>query len=115
MNIHESVLNMIRWNVRTPEEVAAALVKFAGQEVDLVTINGGDGTIQAALTTLLHQRPFEKLPLLAVLRAGTTSMTARDVGLQGSAEKGLKRLLTWSLTGQGSHAILKRRVLRVIS
>lgn len=97
--------------VLTPADVASALVDFARQEVNVVVLNGGDGTIQAALTVLFHRRPFETLPLLAVLRAGTTSMTARDVGLQGSQEKGLRRLLTWARTREGSPAILQRRVL----
>jgi hypothetical protein len=99
--------------VLTPADVAAALVDFSRQEVNVVVVNGGDGTIQAALTDLFHRRPFETLPLLAVLRAGTTSMTARDVGLQGSQEKALRRLLTWARTREGSPAILQRRVLRL--
>jgi hypothetical protein len=100
-------------DVQTPADVASALADFANQEVNLVAINGGDGTIQAALTVLYHQGPFERLPLLAVLRAGTTSMTAGDVGLKGSRAQGLRKLLKWACDGEGEVFHLQRPVLRV--
>jgi len=100
-------------DVQTPADVASALADFARREVNLVAINGGDGTIQAALTVLHHQSPFERLPLLAVLRAGTTSMTAGDVGLKGSRAKGLRKLLKWACDGEGEAVLLQRPVLRV--
>ena len=99
--------------VLTPADVASALVDFARKEVNVVAINGGDGTVQAVLTVLCHQKPFERIPHLAVLRAGTTSMTAGDVGLKGSQELALKRLLTWADGGEGEEVILNRPVLRV--
>ena len=100
-------------DVQTPADVASALADFARQEVNVVAINGGDGTIQAALTVLYHQSPFERLPLLAVLRAGTTSMTAGDVGLKGSRAQGLRKLLTWACDGEGEVVHVQRPVLRV--
>ena len=100
-------------DVETPGDVASALADFASREINLVVINGGDGTIQAALTVMHHRSPFERLPLLAVLRAGTTSMTARDVGLKGSRAAGLRRLLQWVCDGHGKPVLLQRPVLRV--
>jgi len=100
-------------DVQTPADVASALTDFARQEVSVVAINGGDGTIQAALTIMYHRSPFERLPLLAVLRAGTTSMTAGDVGLKGSRAQGLRKLLTWACDGEGEVVYLQRPVLRV--
>ncbi len=99
--------------VQTPTDVAAALVDFARQEVDIVTVNGGDGTIQAVLTALFHHQPFETLPLLAILRAGTDSVTARDVGLKGSREYALRKLFTWARIREGDATIVERSVLRV--
>lgn len=100
-------------DVQTPADVASALADFARREVNVVAINGGDGTIQAALTVLYRRGPFERLPLLAVLRAGTTSMTAGDVGLKGTRAQGLRRLLTWACDGEGEVVLLQRPVLRV--
>lgn len=99
--------------VQTPGDVASALVDFARKEVNVLAVNGGDGTIQAALTVLFARQPFETLPLLAILRAGTDSVTSRDVGLQGSRERGLRTLLRWAFAGDGDAVILKRSVLRV--
>jgi diacylglycerol kinase (ATP) len=100
-------------DVQTPVDVATALTSFARREINLVAINGGDGTIQAALTVLYHKSPFERLPLLAILRAGTTSMTARDVGLKGSCANGLRRLLKWVFDSEGEAVLVQRPVLRV--
>ena len=104
---------VIHREVQTPVDVASVLADFARHEVDIVAINGGDGTIQAALTVLYGQKLFETVPPLAVLRGGTTSMTAGDVGLKGSPAQGLRRLLTWTYEGEGKVTLLQRQVLRV--
>ncbi|MFO1433490.1 MAG: diacylglycerol kinase family protein [Candidatus Competibacteraceae bacterium] len=101
-----------RQPVRTPADVAAGLAELARREVDIVAINAGDGTVQAALTTLL-QSPAEWRPLLALLRGGTANMTAGDVGLPGSAAKALRRLLHWAATFEGQARIVRRPVLRL--
>ncbi len=100
-------------DVETPRDVLAGLVEFARNDVNLVVVNGGDGTVQAALTALFHHRPFETLPLLAVLQSGTTSMTARDVGFAGSPVKALEKIFRWAEGGQGDPVILRRPVLQV--
>ncbi len=100
-------------DVRKPPEVLAALEDFARRGVELVIVNGGDGTVQAVLTALFHNRPFETMPLLAVLQSGTTSMTARDVGFSGSPVKALEKIFRWADTGAGDSRIVQRPVLRV--
>lgn len=99
--------------VQTPGDVASALADLSRREVEVVAVNGGDGTIQAVLTALFHRRPFERLPLLAVVRAGTDSVIARDVGLRGSRERGLGELVRWARRGNGGGALVARPVLRV--
>ncbi len=100
-------------DVQTPQDVLTALVDFARNGVNLVVLNGGDGTVQAGLTAFFHHRPFEKVPLLTVLQSGTTSMTARDVGVLGSPVKALQKLFRWAQTGDSEPRIVKRPVLRV--
>lgn len=101
--------------VQTPDDVALALSDFASKEVEVVTINGGDGTIQAVLSAMLKNKPFPKLPTLAVLSAGTTSMIAGDVGMRGVPARALRRLLVWASAGTPNAVILERHVLRVQS
>ena len=97
----------------TPEEVAKALADFAGDGVELVVINGGDGTVHAALTAIGNAATFPRPPLLALLCAGTTSMLPRDVGFSGSPAAALPRILAWAQTTDASLVVRPRPVLRV--
>jgi len=100
-------------DVRKPPDVLAALAEFARRGVELVIVNGGDGTVQAVLTALFHYQPFETMPLLAILQSGTTSMTARDVGFSGSPVKALEKIFRWADAGVGDALIHRRPVLQV--
>jgi diacylglycerol kinase family enzyme len=100
-------------DVETPEDIAAALSDFARKRVNLLAVNGGDGTVQAVLTNLFHHQPFKTLPMLAVLQSGTTSMTARDVGFSGSRVKSLRKLFKWGTTAEGEPQEIQRPVLQV--
>ncbi len=100
-------------DVETPEDISAALAEFARKRVNLLAVNGGDGTVQAVLTTLFHQQPFETLPLLMILQSGTTSMIAGDVGMRGSRVTNLQKLFKWVADGEGDPLIVQRPVLRV--
>ena len=99
--------------VQDPADVTSALETFAQREVEIVGINGGDGTIQAVLTALFHRQPFERRPLLAIFRSGTDSAIARDVGLAGPRDHALQALSRWADTGDGQAFVLQRRVLRL--
>jgi hypothetical protein len=96
-----------------PEEVETAICEFVSQQLNLIVVNGGDGTIHAALTALYSTVRPDRMPSLALLRSGTTSMIARDVGLPGSKLEALSRLLSWLHSGSGSAAIINRPVLRL--
>jgi diacylglycerol kinase (ATP) len=102
-----------RHDVETPADVGAALEDFARHEIDVVTINGGDGTVQAVLTAILGDRIFESPPLLAVLTAGTTSMIAGDVGVRGGRARGLRRLLGWARSPHTGAHLVERAVVRL--
>jgi len=96
-----------------PRQVEAAIGEFAGHGVDIVGSNGGDGTISAVLTALFTTQWPDGLPILALLRAGTTSMLARDAGLPGSRLQGLARLLDWATSGRGAASLVRRPILRL--
>ena len=98
---------------RTPAEITSALDEFSCSNVNIVGINGGDGTVHAVLTELFRCRSHGSVPLLVLLRAGTASMLARDVGLHGSQRAGFERLLHWSATGSGTITVLERPILKV--
>jgi diacylglycerol kinase family enzyme len=99
----------------TLPDTAAALDEFMRNGVGVVAINGGDGTIQTVLTALFHLKPYKKIPLLAVLRAGTDSIIARDIGIHGSRDRGLRKLINWVHEPGGNDAIVRRPVIRLQS
>jgi len=96
-----------------PAEVAQALADLGPQEPDLLVVNGGDGTVQSILTVLFHERPFARLPVLALLRGGTTNMTAGDVGLPGNRIGALRSVLSRSGSPLVTAKIIQRPILKV--
>jgi hypothetical protein len=74
-------------------DLESILGDFARREVDLVVVNGGDGTVHSALTELCNGDAFERMPAIAVLATGMTNLIALDVGLEGRPETALARLL----------------------
>lgn len=104
---------VVHQEARTPDEVFAALKAFAGQDVDLIAVNGGDGTIQAVLTGILGCRPFRSMPALALLYGGTSNMLAKDFGLKGPQHKVLAGLIQRTTAANQRVSLARRPVLRV--
>lgn len=99
--------------METLKEIDEAVSGLAQQQVTVIVINGGDGTVQAVLTSLLHHQPFKTLPLVAILPSGTSNLNAGDVGLKGNRPAALQQLIEWT-HGQGQDpSILQRHILRV--
>jgi diacylglycerol kinase (ATP) len=96
-----------------PESISGALSKFAQHGIDLIIINGGDGTIQATLTSLGNNDFFDRPPLLALLRSGTTSMLSRDIGIPGTPAVALQSILEWASCPNTDFSVLARPVLRI--
>ena len=67
-----------------------ALAELARQEVDLLVVNGGDGTLQYVLTEILGNSAFgDRVPMIAPLRAGRTNMSALDLGALKNPGRGV--------------------------
>lgn len=62
-----------------PDQVLALVGHERWQPHDLLVINGGDGSVQLALSALLGYCPPHRLPRVACLPGGTTNMTAFDL------------------------------------
>jgi diacylglycerol kinase (ATP) len=90
-----------------------ALLEFARQDVGVIVISGGDGTVQRVLTRLFEASYFERVPALAILRRGTANTTAADVGLRGKAASGLSRLLAAARDGMLADYVVERPILRI--
>jgi hypothetical protein len=91
-----------------------ALADLARQEVDLLVVNGGDGTLQYVLTEILGTDVFaDRVPLIAPLRAGRTNMSAMDLAADRDPLRGLAELIASAEDGRIAERVEPRRVLRV--
>lgn len=65
---------------RSPADLAAALAQFAAAGIDLLVIDGGDGTVRDVITAA---SAFfgDALPAIAVVPSGKTNALAIDLGL----------------------------------
>ena len=70
-----------------------ALAELLQHQLDILIVNGGDGTVQYTLSELLGSRDIGRLPYIAPLRGGRTNMTARDLGAQPNPLKGLRNVI----------------------
>ncbi len=86
---------------------------FAAGEVDVIVVNGGDGTVHAVLTELFAGRPFAAPPALAVLGRGMSNMIAGDVGLAGRSPRTLARLAALAREGKLEEHMVERPVMRL--
>ena len=98
-------------HIETPSlaDLPAAVEQLLRDDVELIGINGGDGTVHLALTALLQATAGQALPAVALLPGGTTSMSAR--GVNGGVvrfERALDNLLDAAggkRSGQARHLI----------
>ncbi|TCK19071.1 diacylglycerol kinase-like protein [Thiogranum longum] len=95
------------------EDIPAALKAFAEQDINVVAINGGDGTTAQVLAALLNASPFQKQPAVVLLPGGTTNMNAADAGMHGRLDKQIGKLCRWSDGEALSVEPLTRPVLRI--
>jgi hypothetical protein len=94
--------------------VPEALAELARQEVELLVVNGGDGTLQHALTEILGNGAFNgRLPLIAPLCGGRTNMSARDLRVQRDPRKAMAAIIEAVDQGTLERMLAPRRVLRV--
>lgn len=86
--------NIFHYEVEDIAEVPQALKTIARVKPAVMVINGGDGTVQAALTELYHGDHFGKTPPpVAVLPNGKTNLIALDLGAQGDPLRALEQIL----------------------
>ncbi|QDH14527.1 hypothetical protein E3E11_00075 [Oecophyllibacter saccharovorans] len=62
--------------------------------VELIVLNGGDGTVSAALSAIEQVYPLDRLPAIAVLPSGNTNLIASDVGFGLRGPEALDRLFS---------------------
>ncbi|MBA4802211.1 MAG: hypothetical protein H2040_10140 [Euryhalocaulis sp.] len=88
------------------DQLDAHLQAFADAGIEILIIDGGDGTVQAVLTWIYGgDRGWR--PRLAVVPGGMTNLIAHDVGLKGDPGEAAMRL------SRGGGELATRAVMRV--
>lgn len=105
--------NVVHYELDGIETIHDAFALFAKANPNLLIINGGDGTIGAALAALLHHNPFSVIPPIAFLPGGKTNMTAADLGFKGNPVKVLKKLLLLARSGELADKLTTRNLIEL--
>jgi diacylglycerol kinase family enzyme len=66
------------------EDVTSLVQKFRDQSIDILAINGGDGSNSIALTALVEVYGQKPLPKIALLRGGTMNIGANSCNIKGT-------------------------------
>ena len=86
--------DVFHYEVERACQIGEAMATIARIKPKLLVINGGDGTVQAALTELYNGGHFgANAPPVAVLPSGKTNLIALDLGAAGDPVTALGRLL----------------------
>jgi hypothetical protein len=103
--------DIFHYEVEKADQVGTALETIARVRPKMLVINGGDGTVQAALTELYNGGHFGKEPPpVAVLPSGRTNLIALDLGAQGDPIAALEKLLEIAQTDLSPHIVAREMI-----
>ena len=86
--------DIFHYEVEHAHQIGEAMRTIAQVRPRVLAINGGDGTVQAALTELYNGGHFgDDKPPVAVLPSGKTNLIALDLGARGDPIAALERLI----------------------
>ena len=103
--------DIFHYEVEKADQVGRALKTIARVRPKMLVINGGDGTVQAALTELYNGGHFgAKPPPVAVLPSGRTNLIALDLGAQGDPITALEKLLEIAKADLSPHIVARELI-----
>ncbi|MEL6178331.1 MAG: diacylglycerol kinase family protein [Myxococcota bacterium] len=95
------------------EDVASVADEFKRNDIEILALNGGDGTNHVTLTTFIKVYGDKPLPRIAFLRGGTMNNISGSVGVSGEPGRILLNLVERYYTGQ-EFDITERDMLKLI-
>jgi hypothetical protein len=103
--------DIFHYEVEHVDQIGQALKTIALVKPNVLVINGGDGTVQAALTELYHGGHFgANPPPVAVLPNGKTNLIALDLGAAGDPIAALERVLELARTDLVPHIVSRELI-----
>lgn len=82
------------------EDVTAVAEKFRESDIDILALNGGDGTNHVSLTRFIDAYGDKPLPKIALLRGGTMNTVSNSLGIRGTPSRLLANLVEKYYTKQ---------------
>ena len=108
--------DIFHYEVEDVDQIGEAIRTIAMVSPRIVAINGGDGTVQAALTELYSGGHFcGSPPPFAVLPNGKTNLIALDLGAEGDPIKALKRVVELVESGGLENHVIERQLIALDS
>ena len=108
--------DIFHYEVEDVDQIGEAIRTIAMVSPRVVVINGGDGTVQAALTELYSGGHFGgSPPPVAVLPNGKTNLIALDLGAEGDPIKALQRVIELVNSGQLEDHVIQRQLISLDS
>ena len=103
--------DVFHYEVESIEQIGEALRTIARVSPKILVVNGGDGTVQAALTELYLGGHFDgSPPPVAVLPNGKTNLIALDLGAVGDPIAALARVIEIARTGIEEHVVVRELI-----
>lgn len=103
--------DIFHYEVEEVGQIARALEMIARVKPKVLVVNGGDGTVQAALTELYHGGHFDGTPPpVAVLPNGKTNLIALDLGASGDPLQALADILELAKGDLSSHVVARELI-----
>jgi hypothetical protein len=103
--------DIFHYEVERADQIGEAMRTIARISPAVLAINGGDGTVQAALTELNNGGHFAGgTPPVAVLPSGKTNLIALDLGAQGDPVEALERLLEIARADLAPHIVARELI-----
>ncbi len=108
--------DIFHYEVEEAEQIGAAMASIALVKPRVIAINGGDGTVQAALTELYSggHYPVGEEPPVAVLPNGKTNLIALDLGADGDPLDALKQVVGLA-RGRFAEHVVERELIALHS
>jgi hypothetical protein len=108
--------DIFHYEVEDVDQIEKAIRTMAMVGPRVVVINGGDGTVQAALTEIYSGDHFGgSPPPVAVLPNGKTNLIALDLGAEGDPIKALERVLELVESGRLEDHVIERQLISLDS
>jgi hypothetical protein len=103
--------DVFHYEVEEIGQIPDAMRTIARVRPNVIVINGGDGSVQAALTELHCGRHFgETPPPVAVLPNGKTNLIALDLGAQGDPLVALERIVSLAQSDLAPHIVQRELI-----